>query len=467
MHKIKIDTSTLEGYNLFLKCKGLTRYKIENETIHTDDISYNNVFGGGIASRIKYNGNDGDFDYQTYYINKALEKEAYAIMWDCGLGKTLAELRWAHEIVKSKKGKVLILCPLQVMEDMQLECERLYGYRMDNLRKQEWTNPIALMNYEAMKEIDMRGVDGICLDESSILKNGDGAIRKYLQEMAGNIKYRLAASATPAPNNQAEYATLAVWLGYATTIKEYYSKYFQKDGTSWFMKPHAKNAFYENLSSWACYLNDPESLGFQRGACLNYEPNYIVQNTFCDQKYMPDGSFLAQNINLKDQSKIFTKLRSDPTQDRFKFGVKAIEDKRAIIWCYRNAEENMYKKHFGCKVINGSTPIEKRVEIINEFRTGIIDKIITKPKVMGFGVNVPEAETHLFSGFNFSFEKFYQAVRRSHRYGRKGILDVVVPVSEPEYPIWENLNNKLKTYKNDVVELQKRFVRQCKNYAFK
>jgi len=107
--------------------------------------------------------------------------------------------------------------------------------------------------------------------------------------------------------------------------------------------------------------------------------------------------------------------------------------------------------------INGSTPIEKRIEIIDSFKMGDIKHIVSKPSVLGFGVNIPQAEAHLYSGYTFSFEEFYQAIRRSHRYGRSGTLDVIVPVSSPERPVWNILNRKLKTFKNDVSELQSRF----------
>jgi len=454
---IPIDTKTIEGYRLFIKCKELPKYKIVGNNVVTDLLSYNYIFGGDDLEKIKHTNIGSEFDYQLYVIEKALDREKYAFFADCGIGKSVVELAFCHTVAEKTKSKSLLLCPLGVMEDMQRECVRLYGYRMSNLRKENWTTDVAIINYEAMREIDMRNVNCLVLDESSILKNGDGAIRRYLTEMAHNVRYRLACSATPSPNEQTEYGTHAVWLDVASTLKEYYSRYFRKDGTKWLMKSHAQDAFYKNLASWACYIQSPSKLGFETGAELDHEPNYIIQRTFCDQKYMPEGKLFSDSVDIKNANKIFTQLRSDKTEERFKLAIDRINGSKTIVWCSRNLEEIAFKNVLKCPVINGQTPIEKRVELMDAFRLGQIDKLISKPKVMGFGVNLPEAESHLFSGYTFSFESFYQAVRRSHRYGRSGVLDVVVPVCEPEYPVWETIRNKLKTFKKDVLELQQRF----------
>jgi superfamily II DNA or RNA helicase len=278
-----------------------------------------------------------------------------------------------------------------------------------------------------------------------------------LTRAASNVKFRLACSATPSPNDQTEYASHAVWLGMCATQKEFYSKFFVKDGTEWRMKSHAKDAFYDYLKSWACYIQSPSTLGFERGAELPSEPNYIIQESFTDQKYLAEGKFLSDSIDLKASRKIFGELRSDKSEGRFKLAIDSIRDRHAIIWCNRNVEEDVFTREINAVRVNGSTPVEKRVEIVDAFKRGQILHLVSKPSVLGFGVNIQEAEAHLYSGYTFSFEEFYQAVRRSHRYGRIGVLDVIVPVSEPERPVWDILRSKLATFKNDVAELQKRF----------
>lgn len=454
---IPIETGTIKGYRDFIKCKELPVYKIFGNNVITDELSYAHVFGGEVVKPIEHTTGGSLFDYQRYILDSALKKERYACFADCGLGKTRIELAWAHDVAKATGKRVLLQCPLAVVEDQQRECESMYGYRMSNLRREKWSTQVAIINYESTRELDMRGVSGFVLDESSILKNGDGKIRKYLTDMVSNVKYRLACSATPSPNDQSEYATHAVWLGYASTLKEYYSRYFRKDGPNWVMKGHAVDAFYNNIASWACYIKSPRSLGFEQGAELDHEPNYIIQRSYPDSKYLPDGVMFASTVSMTKMSRVFTSLRSDKTQERFLHAIDAIEGKRAIVWCNRNPEEQAFAGELGATIINGQTPIERRVDIIDAFRSGEIQYIVSKPRVLGFGVNIPQADAHLYSGYNYSFEEFYQAVRRSHRYGRKGTLDVYVPVSDPETPIWDSVQRKLKTYESDVIELQSRF----------
>lgn len=454
---IPINTKTIEGYNTFIKCKKLPQYKVVGSNIITDEISYNYVFGVSNTDKIQHKQHSIEFDYQSYVVKKALEQERFAAFLDCGLGKTIIELLYIHDVVNTFKMKGIIFCPLSVIEDIQRECFRLYGYRMSNLRYEEWNTDIAIVNYEGMRDINMKNVCCSVVDESSILKSGDGAIAEYLMNKNINVRYKLCCSATPSPNDQTEYASHSVFLEKSSTLKEFYSRFFVKDGTQYRMKGHAHNAFYDYLKSFACYIKSPSSLGFQRGAELDHEPEYIIQDSYPDQKYLPDGKLFSDCISLLDSKKVFTDLRVDKSQDRFKKAVESIETQRSIIWCNRNEEEKVFSKHFNAPIINGSTPIEKRIELVDSFKKGEINKIISKPSVLGFGVNIQEAESHLYSGYNFSFEEFYQAVRRSHRYGRSGRLKVFVPVSEPEKPIWDILQRKLNTFEKDVIELQKRF----------
>jgi hypothetical protein len=454
---IVIDTKTRAGYDKFIQCKRLPKYKVVRNTIITDEKSFEYVFGSGATQDAIYSPHKIAFDYQEYVIKRALERERYAAFLDCGLGKTIIELIYSKSVVDACGGKALFVCPLTVMEDIQRECKKLYGFRMDNLRTEEFKNDFGIINYESRKDIDVRGVRSIVLDEASILKSGDGETSKWIMDISKNIRFRLSCSATPSPNDQTEYASQAVFLGISNTLKEFYSKFFVKDGTEWRMKDHAKDAFYDFLRSWACYIQSPSSIGFERGAELKNEPNYIIQDSYPIGDYYQAGTFISTGTDLATARKVFGVLRADKSQDRFNLAVESIYERRGIVWCSRNAEEDAFKSELGAKSINGSTPIEERVEIVDAFKSGQIKHIVSKPSVLGFGVNIQEAEANLFSGYTFSFEQFYQAIRRSHRYGRKGRLDVIVPVSEPERPVWEILQRKLATFKNDVAELQKRF----------
>jgi len=456
---IPIKNFNRENYNLFIKSKKLPKYKIVGNNILTDEISYNSIFSKKKIESLNSDFKKYQFDYQNYIINTALKKRNYAAFLDCGLGKTSIQLEWCNSV--SEIGKVLLLCPLAVMQEFYNDNEKFnITKKITNLRNNEkWESGIGIINYESMRNIDMSGVTGICLDESSILKNGDGKIRKYLQDLQSNCDYRIACSATPSPNDQSEYASHAVFLNQAMTLKEYYSRYFRKDGTRWIMKGHAENAFYNNLSSWAIYVNDPEMMGFESGGKLKEEPEYIEVHTKTKERYIDNDYLIQTSISLSEFSKVASHLRCNPEEPRFKEGIERIKNQNSIIWTIRNNEQDLYKKHLkDSVVIDGKTPIEKRVEIINQFKKGNIQYLISKPKVLGFGVNIQEAESHLYSGYDFSFESFYQAVRRSHRYGRKGKLKVYIPIADIEYPIYEILKRKLNSFENDIKKLQSKFL---------
>lgn len=443
---------TPNGYQQFIECKKLPKYEVKGNKVITDEESWRAVFGDGFKSKASSDRHHGNmFDYQREITDRALRQKRYAAFLDCGLGKTRIELAYADSV----PGRVLFLCPLAVLKDVEDEASAM-GIGISCLRRGPWTEKIGLMNFEAMRAIDMRGVSGIVIDESSILKNGDGAIREYLTELAAGIEYRLCASATPSPNDQSEYATHSVLLGYSASLKEFYSRFFRKEGTDWILKPHAVEPFYHNLAAWSCYIKSPSALGFQRGGELDHEPNYIQLET-SDLDWMPIGSLFANDMSLQDAGKIFGAFRASEDTERFQAALNAIKGKRAIIWCKRNDEEDLFKRHTKATIINGSTPEEERIEIIAAFRKGEINQIISKPKVLGFGVNLPQAEAMLYSGYDHSFEQFYQAVRRSHRYGRKGVLDVYIPMAQCEKPIWSTIERKIKTFENDCRELQARF----------
>lgn len=456
MITIPINPHDFGDYQKFLQCKQLPNYRVNGNVIETDEISYNLVFGGTMEGEIAASSKHL-FDYQIDIVNKALERRRFAAFLDCGLGKTHIELEWANRIAE-KFGKVLFLCPLSVLEDIQRISEKFYGYRMSNLRKGTWETNVAILNWESMREIDNRDIKGIVLDESSILKNDSGKIRKWLTRLSSIIPFRLAASATPSPNDRSEYATHAVFLGLASSVNEFYARYFRKDGTRWILKPHAEQSFYRELKKWAVYIHSPSHLGYCATAEMKDEPDYIVMRSRAEGYF--DDKLFIESFSLQDANKVVGRFRSDTNQDRFKDAIELIsKEENCLIWVSRNIEQDAFKKELGddAIVIEGATPIEKRVEIIDGFRSGQFKFLISKPKIIGFGVNIPECKSMLFSGYDYSFEKFYQAIRRGHRYGRDGILKVYIPVSHIEEPIWDLLNMKMKTFKDDVIKFQNQF----------
>ena len=459
--RIKI-TKDSAGYKKLLECKRLPSYFVEGDEVVTDELSYATIFGGKV-SHVEMIDAPHLLDFQRMEVNTALTTKRHASLMDCGLGKTPVALAFAHSVAKI--GKVLILCPLSVYEQFMRESKRWHGSRLIDLRHGEtWESGVAILNYEARRDIDMTGVSGIVLDEASILKNDTGETRNYLCKLAENVEYRLTTSATPAPNDQEEYASQAVFLGLVKSAKEFYGRFFRKEGNSWVLKGWAVNRFYEYLSTWATYIKSPSALGFDCMTEMQEEPDYIFKRCEVDHDWNDsyDTAKKGENINLfqtaedgRYRSKVFGKIRCQKDSERTKSIMDFIDGKRSIIWCSRNAEDEMFGSMIPNSVIvNGAMDIEKRIVVVDKWRNGEIDHIISKPSVLGFGINLPESDVMVFSGYTYSFEQFYQAVRRSHRYGRRGRLRVLVPYTFPELPILNSLREKMATFEKDVAELQ-------------
>jgi superfamily II DNA or RNA helicase len=426
------------------------------------------VFGGLSADVNVANNTEFLFPFQRDVLNLALAKKRYAAWLDCGLGKTAIEVAWAESV--AKHGKVLYLCPLAVLDQIQQEAQRFIGRQFVNLRnKEKWTNGIAICNFEGMREIDTSDVVGIILDESSILKKDNGRISNWLIGLAKNVPMRLAASATPAPNDYDEYASHAVFLGLADNAKEFYSKYFRKDGVSWIIRPHAHNRFFDDLSAWSIYMAHPSRFGYKATTELPDPPNHIYKSASSGAVLFDSeqGQMFLDASDGKSRSKIFGKLRCDPNSERTKACMEFIEGKRSIIWCSRNDEEMMFKRLLGdsAVIINGTMPIEERVEWIKKYKAGGIKHLISKPTVLGFGVNLQEADCHVFSGYTYSFEQAYQAIRRSHRYGRDGVLDVLFPYTYEESPIIHRLREKMRRYDHDIRALEDRHIKNLSDWV--
>jgi len=433
---------------------------VEGRTVITDEVSYRAVFGGE-KEEIAIDGKAPHLmRFQSDLVERALERRHFAIFADCGLGKTPMSLAWAHHV--AEKGKVLILVPLAVFGQWKREAMRFHGTNLIDLRAGEkWTDGIALLNWESRRDIDMTGVAGIVLDESSILKNADGETARWLCDIAAGLPYRLAVSATPAPNSHYEYATHARFLGRASTVKEYAARFFKKDGPNWVLRGHAIDPFYNNLSMWASYIYSPRSLGYQESTEMPSEPDYHYQRVGVHDGFVSDSGELFASASMgADRSKVFGEIRwtDGPRMDAI---CQRAKGARMVVWVKRNREEDAIAGALpgNVGVVNGSMAIEERIEVIDAYRSGELDHLVSKPSVMGWGVNLPECNEMVYSGFDYSFESFYQAVRRAHRYGRTGRLKVHIPYTDPEAPVLTAIREKTARFRTDCIEMQRRFER--------
>lgn len=460
--EINIDTNNPADYDKLIKCKQLPRYEVIGNKFITDQQSYDFIFGEKLnLSNLKIK-NSKAFDYQLHVVNTAINRKKYAAFLDCGLGKTFITLMWHTAL--SKHGKTLLICPLSVVQEFINDAKK-FGFDIPitviNKNGYKWESGIGILNYEDRKDVDMRGVVGLSLDESSILKNETGATKMWLVSLSKNIDYKLCTSATPAPNEQSEYATHAAFLDICRTEKEFYSRFFRKQGNNFVLKKHAIKPFYQFMQSFSCYIHNPELLGFECGGYMKEEPNYILDFVSANDFNNSTGQLLPTDAGFKSM-KAIERYRCRTDTERFAKVIETAQEyNSAIIWCSRNDEADNITKHLpGAVQIEAKKShkdAEKRVEILDKFRSGKIKYLVSKPSILGFGVNLQQAEAHIYSGYDQSMESFYQAVRRSHRYGRAGRLNVHIPIIPQEIPIYETIERKLKTFSEDVKRLQMNF----------
>jgi superfamily II DNA or RNA helicase len=459
METITIDIPrTAAGYQTFIKCKRLPSYRVVGRQVITDPVSYAAVFGGAVESADIGGSAPHLMPFQRELVERALMTRRFALFADCGLGKTPMGLAWA--MLAAQRGRVLLLVPLAVFEQWKREARRWHGVELVDLRAGEtWTDGIGILNWESRRDLDMRGVSAVVLDESSILKNHSGETHRWLVDLARNIEFRLALSATPAPNTHFEYACHAEWLGYARNVKEYCAQFFRKDGNRWILRGHAEGPFYRNLSTWGTYIYSPRALGYTDSTEMPDEPRYRYERLPVHSGYRPKSKGLfGSALNAVDRSAIFGEIRTAPGP-RLDFIANYAQGKRLVVWVNRNAEEAAIAQALPGRVavISGKTPIEERIAIVDDYRAGRIDHLVSKPSVMGWGVNLPECNHMVYSGFTYSFEESYQAIRRAHRYGREGRLEVVFPYTDPEAPILTTLREKQSRFRADVAQMQARF----------
>lgn len=138
------------------------------------------------------------FDFQHALTTWALRKGRAAIFADCGLGKTLMQLEWARMV----GGPVLIVAPLCVAEQTIAEAGKQLALPVRFVeRASDLGGGLNITNYEKLHHFIGAPLDGIVLDESSILKSIDGATRDLLLEKFTDIPMRLCCTATPCPND--------------------------------------------------------------------------------------------------------------------------------------------------------------------------------------------------------------------------------------------------------------------------
>jgi DNA modification methylase len=387
--------------------------------------------------------NEHLFDFQHAIVSWAVRRGRAAIFADTGLGKTLMQLSWADEVALHTGGAVLILAPLAVSEQT-IEQGSTFGITVR--RVPHGGTPDApgvwITNYERMDAIDFGGLHGLVLDESSILKAHDGKTRTRIISAAQGIPYRLSCTATPSPNDFEELGNQCEFLGVMTRT-EMLATYFVNDtgdtGT-WRLKGWGASKFWEWMGTWAVVLRNPSDLGFDGSRYVLPAPQYLEH--VVETEALGDDLFSrpAQTLTERRQAqRASIENRCRALADV----VNAESSEPWLIWCHLNDEAELLQSLIpGSINVQGSDSAEYKAEQMMAFSRGALRVLISKPKICGFGMNWQHCARMAFVGLDDSFEKFYQAVRRCHRFGQKRTVQVHLFTAENEGQILLNLKRK-------------------------
>jgi DNA modification methylase len=381
--------------------------------------------------------NNNMFDFQKFIVKRALKAGKYAIFADCGLGKTLMQLEWANQVCKETKSKVLILAPLAVVGQTIQEGLK-FGIDMSN---------IDVQNYEQLDNIDCSIYKGIVLDESSILKNFEGATKKQILDNFIFTPYKLACTATPSPNDPMELGNHSEFLD-VMSRNEMLAMYFVHDGgetAKWRLKGHAIKMFYQFVGSWAIMLNKPMDIGFEM---IGYDlPKLNLFEKQINTAKRDNGSLF--NDAIISATNFNTELRLTKIE-RLNEVVKLVNDKpneNFIIWIKQNEEGELLKKLIPDSFeVKGSDSNEWKKDKLLGFANNEFRILITKTKIASFGMNYQNCRNQIFASLDFSFEGLYQAIRRSYRFGQKNEVNIYLITTDTMANVKQAIDTKQKQF---------------------
>lgn len=388
------------------------------------------------------------FDFQKDITRWSLRIGNTAIFADCGLGKTVMELVFAKNI----KGRCMIVNPLAVALQTIREAEKFSIKGLKYLREDDSKTQIAVTNYEMLHKFNPDNFQGLILDESSILKSYDGKFRSFVIEEWGRIPNKLAATATPAPNDFMELGNHAEFLGICSR-SEMLAQFFVHDGgetQKWRLKGHAEKDFWKWVSSWAVMIRKPSDLGYDDDGFILPECSY--ENIKVKSKIKDRGFFPKEAKTLQERRE----ARKDSLNDRIKVAAELVNNSKEswIVWCDLNSESEMLTKaiHDAVEVKGSDKQKDKESRLLgftnNDFRV-----IVTKPSIAGWGLNWQHCHNMIFVGLSDSFEQMYQAVRRCWRFGQKQKVNVYVVTSEAEGAVVRNIKRKEEQVEKMALEM--------------
>ncbi len=421
---------------------------------------------------------DCAFDFQAHVIKKAVKKGRIALFLDTGLGKTLVQLSIAQNIVNHTNKKVLILTPLAVGFQFLKDAEKLnITDDICQTKKGEHNKKIVVCNYERLHYLDSKDFECVILDESSILKNFDGKIKNQITAFIKKVKYRFLATATPSPNDFIELGTSSEVLGYMGYM-DMLGKFFKNNqnsvdsnnrniGEKFYLKPHAEKDFFAWVNQWSIMCKMPSDLGFS-------DERYILPKLNTNKHIVKNQSLIDVDGQIQmftPIAKTMTEVRHEQKQTEDKRCEKAFElanGKTSVYWVNTNNESDILNNLDSEAVeIRGSYSIDKKEGILMDFAEGNIKRLITKAKMTGMGLNWQHCNHTVFFP-TWSYEQYYQAIRRFWRFGQQNEVVCDMVISDGQTRVLKALEQKtqkaIELYENLTKNVNSSFINSKKQF---
>jgi hypothetical protein len=385
------------------------------------------------------------FDFQQAVTTWALRRGRSALFLDTGLGKTWCAIEWARVVSTHTARPVLILTPLAVARQFVSEGVKL-GVQVNLCRTGEDISPgVNVLNYDRLESVDCDVLGGVVLDESSILKNFNGSTRTMLVERMRGVRFKLCASATPAPNDHTELGNHAEFLGVMTRV-EMLSMFFAHDGGStsdWRLKGHAVGDFWQWVAGWAIAIRNPADIGFDGS-------RYVLPRLNLRQVTVDDADDVATEAGmlLGYEASTLTeqrRARKSSVHTRVEMAAAMANGSTEpwLIWCDLNDESAALAKAIPDAVeVTGSMTQEQKESGIWGFIEGRHRVLVSKPSIAGAGLNMQRCADVAFVGLGHSWEQYYQAIRRVYRFGQMREVNAHIITSRAEGRVVASIERK-------------------------
>ena len=404
------------------------------------------------------------FDFQRHIVKKALKAGKYAIFADCGLGKTLMQLDWAHHVTTHTQRPVLILCPLAVAGQTINEGVK-FGIQVERLQADVFGPGVYITNYDQLDNVDASQFSGVVCDESGILKNYEGATKNLIIDLFQHTPYKLACTATPSPNDFMELGNHAEFLNIMGR-NEMLAMYFVHDGgetTKWRLKGHCEELFWQFVAGWSVMLTKPADIGFE---AIGYDLpplNFIERQIITPKK---NNGILFNDVAVS-ATDFNGELRLTKVE-RLSEVVKIVNgsDENFIIWIKQNEEADYLMGLIpDAKEVRGNDTPEYKESTLMGFANGEFRVLVTKAKIAQYGLNFQNCHNQVFASIDFSFESLYQAIRRSYRFGQMHPVSIyiittdtmqnVIQAIETKQRQFEKMQAKMAEYSHQNLNQQK------------